>query len=152
LAEVKTLPDKHHVMRYVPYARCEKDEQDNIIGFLPQAFELREGEDYLSAAWVEYFEKPDHGTRVEATIFAFREQPRPKVGAKSRFAVGNCGKIKAACKRHNQRVRISHEPVDGFDSHASLRQFKSSSLELLELLATDTWAEMYLPTMAPDVA
>src|SRR4051812_27701464 len=60
LAKVTTLDDEHHIMRFVPYAKCEKDADDNVIGFLPTAFEHRvqEGivEEYLSAAWVEFFD------------------------------------------------------------------------------------------------
>ena len=149
LAELKTLPDEHHVMRFVPYSLCEKDDAGNPIGFLPQAFELKEKdgrrEEYLSAAWVEFFEAGDHERRIQATILAFKTQPRPRVGAKARLAVGNVGRVRAACKQHNQTVRNSHEPVPEFDSHVSVRQFNSASLELLELLASEAWSTMYAP-------
>lgn len=142
-------------MRFVPYSLCEKDDAGNPVGFLPQAFALKvkDGvlEDYLSAAWVEYFEADDHPARVTATIVAFQTQPRPKVGAKARLAVGNVGALRGTCKQHNQTVRISHEPVAEFDSHASIRQFSNASFELLELLASDTWSAMHapLPPTAP---
>ena len=149
MAELTTLADSDHIMRFVPYARCEKDDAGNPIGFLPQAFELKvkdgELEEYLSAAWIEYFEASDRDGRIAATINAFKSQPRPHVGAKARFAVGNVGRIRGACKKYNQTVRISHEPVEDFESHASVRQFNSATLELLELLANEAWPALHKP-------
>jgi hypothetical protein len=49
------LPDDHHVVRYVPWARLRKDEHENVIGVLGAAFRLRDGEQYLSATWAEFF-------------------------------------------------------------------------------------------------
>jgi len=151
LAKVTTLADEHHILRFVPYARCEKDANDNVIGFLPEAFELREGEEYLSAAWLEYFDAADRAGRCAEAMIALKAQPAPKVGAKARFALGNVGEIRGACREHRQSVRISHEPVTDFDSHASVRQFQGASLELLALLATNTWSEMLLPPNAKAV-
>ena len=136
-------------MRFVPYSLCEKDDAGNPVGFLPQAFELKvkDGklEEYLSAAWVEYFDADDRDGQINATIVAFKTQPRPRVGAKARFAVGLVGHIRSACKQYNQTVRISHEPEPDFESHASVRQFSSASLELLDLLARNAWSEMHFP-------
>ena len=35
------LPKDNHVLRYAPFTRLHRDEDDNVIGVLPQAFELR---------------------------------------------------------------------------------------------------------------
>jgi hypothetical protein len=130
-------------MRLVPYARVRRDEDDQVIGFLPQAFALREDEDYLSAAWIEFFKKPTHLQNIHATLKAFAAAL--KVRKSARFALGNVGTIKAACKQHGQSVRISHEPLDGFDAHASVRQINTDDDQLLELLASEAWAEMHKP-------
>jgi len=125
-------------MRHVQPARLRKDADDQVIGFLAQAFERRADEDYLSAAWVEYAARPTFPENIAATVIAF--QANRKVRASHRFAVG---KIREACLGHGQKVRISHEPLEDFEAHASIRQFNTDASELLELLAEETWAEMH---------
>lgn len=150
MADLKTIADEEHVLRFVQYSLCEKNDAGEPIGFYPQAFSLKvqpDGslEEYLSAGWVEYYEGVDHPTRVKAAIAGFGKRERPKVGANARFALGNVGRIREACRSHSQTVRISHEPLPNFESHASIRQFNSASSELLDLLAADAWAEMHKP-------
>jgi hypothetical protein len=55
-AKVTNLPDEDHVMRYVSWARLRRDEDDNILGFLGAAFQLRPDEESLSVNWLEYFD------------------------------------------------------------------------------------------------
>ena len=55
-AKITNLPDEHHVMRYVPWTRLRKDEDDNVLGFLGDAFKLKPNEDHLSVNWLEYFD------------------------------------------------------------------------------------------------
>lgn len=150
LASIRTLPDTDHVLRFVQYSFCEKDDSGEPIGFYPQAFMLKtqsDGtlEEYLSAGWVEFYDGDDHHGRVTAAITGFGDRDRPKVGAKARFALANVGRVRSACKSHSQSVRISHEPVPDFESHASIRQFSNASSELLDLLASDVWAAMHQP-------
>jgi hypothetical protein len=52
----KNLPDEDHVVRYVPWGRLRRDEDENVLGFLPQAFQLRQEEDYLSVNWLQYYD------------------------------------------------------------------------------------------------
>jgi hypothetical protein len=66
------LPPEDHVVRYVPWARLRKDEEDNVIGVLGAAFRLREGEEYLSATWAEFFKKSIHCEAVESAVKAIR--------------------------------------------------------------------------------
>jgi hypothetical protein len=57
------IPDDHHVMRHVGSSKLERDEDGNVIGFYPAAFELRPDVDVkgdLSVNWLEYFAKPHH--------------------------------------------------------------------------------------------
>lgn len=131
-------------MRHVPPARQRKDENGNVLGFLGQAFRLRDGEDCLSAAWVEHAATHSPEADIAATIEAFKASGLT-VRPTHRFAVGNVGRIREACAMHRQKVRISHEPEELFDAHASVRQFNSENDELLELLAEEAWAEMCCP-------
>jgi len=54
-ARITNLPDEDHVMRFVPWGRLRKDEDDNVLGFLGDAFKLKPNEDHLSVNWLEYF-------------------------------------------------------------------------------------------------
>jgi hypothetical protein len=130
-------------MRHVPPARQRKDEDGNVLGFLPQAFLLKPDEPYLSAAWVEHATTGQRSTDILATIVAFKGALTCRKN--DRFAVGNVGVIKATCSTFKQSVRISHEPVVGFDAHVSVRQFQSDNDQLLDLLAAEAWAEMCGP-------
>jgi hypothetical protein len=66
------LPDDHRVVRYVPWSRLRRDEDDNVIGVLGVAFKLRDGEEYLSATWAEFFRlaPPDNVTAAIKEIRA----------------------------------------------------------------------------------
>jgi hypothetical protein len=33
-AKITNLPDEDHVMRYVPWKKLRRDEDDNVLGFL----------------------------------------------------------------------------------------------------------------------
>lgn len=111
------------------------------IGFTPQAFELRDGEDHLSASWVQYFP----GARKVGISAAMDEFARVfEIKAKDRFAVGVVGAIKVKCAEQGVKVRIVHDGK-GYPSHAAVRQISGSTLELFGLLASQAWAEMVAP-------
>ena len=65
------LPDTDHVIRYVSWNRLRRDGDDNVLGFLPQAFDLRPGEPYLSVNWLEY-QEGDRETQIRLSIWAMR--------------------------------------------------------------------------------
>jgi hypothetical protein len=100
--KITNLPDSDHVMRYVPWRKLLRDGDDNVLGFLPEAFELP-NEEYLSVNWVEFF--PDPATRIRDCIWDLRKSR--KTGAKSAFAVGNVGRIKEVCLQSGYKVDSS---------------------------------------------
>jgi hypothetical protein len=133
------LPNEDHVVRYVPWSRLRKDEDDNVIGFLPQAFSLREGEESLSLNWLEYF-SGDRGQRIRNLVNELRRVRT--VGAKSAYGVGNVGRIKEVCDGNGTRVRIVYEPLDDNLSHSELRRLQHEDMSLLDALATQAFSEM----------
>jgi hypothetical protein len=141
LAKIKPIPGTDHVMRHVAPARLRRDADDNIVGFLGQAFRLREGESYLSAAWIEHNKTGTKHADIAATILCFKAVRAVKNN--DRFAVGNVSVIQAACSSANQKIRIVHEPRAGFECHAAIRQINTDDDRLLEILAEDAWAEMH---------
>jgi len=134
----KYLPDADHVVRHISSQLLERDGDDQVIGCFPQAFELRPGEKYLSASWLEFFD----GTRQErlkqtAAACGKVREVRPRHG----FAMGNVGVIKEACATFNQKLRIIHEPNEN-PAYTAVRSYKSDELELLELLASEAWSDV----------
>jgi hypothetical protein len=135
------LDPDHHCIRYVPWARLRKDEDDTVIGVLGAAFRLRDEEEYLSATWAEFF-PGDHDARVCASVRAIRASSM-KVSARSGFAIGVVAAIKETClnDRKQHRIRVIHEAEDDNPAHTALRGWPKDNDELLELLAEEVWCD-----------
>jgi hypothetical protein len=144
------LPSDNHVVRYVPFGKLRRDENDNAIGVLGAAFKLRDDERYLSTTWLEYFagSKSEQITAAIRAVRASRLNVRPKSG----FAIGRVGAIAATCAEHNHSIRVLHEPVDDNKAHAAVRRMPRDDDELLELLAAESWSELMLNAKIPDGA
>ncbi|MGH6680563.1 MAG: hypothetical protein ACREDL_16905 [Bradyrhizobium sp.] len=135
------LPDEDHILRYVPWTRLRRDSEGNVLGFLPQAFQLREHEEYLSVNWLE-FQEGDRPTRVRLSVWAMRDSFERPLGAKSAFAIGNVGRIKEICQAAGSRIRIVHEPDEPKNrGHSAIRRLPRENLTLLEALAADAFVE-----------
>jgi hypothetical protein len=138
------LPADSHCIRYVPWSRLRKDEDDNVIGVFGAAFRLRDDEDYLSATWAEFF-SGDYNSRIAAAVRAIRAS-NIKVTPRSGFAIGVVALIKEAClndpKQH--RIRVIHEAADDNPAHAALRGWPRDNDDLLSLLADEVWCETVL--------
>lgn len=132
------MPDEDHVMRYVPWGRLRRDEDDNVLGFNPDAFELRPGEESLSVDWMEFFSDP--ATRERDAVWAMRKTRG--VGAKSAFAIGNVGKIKETCLVRGAKIRIVYEPEANNPAHSAIRRLPRDDIILLAALAEDAFARM----------
>jgi hypothetical protein len=142
----RNLPEAHHVVRLVSYARLEKDNSGNAIGLQFSAFQRKENEEGLSVTWMEYF-GGDRKQQIASTVKAIRASLT--VGKKSGFAIGNVGEVKAACASRKHKIRIIHWPEDSNLAHAELRQFPRDDQTLLEQLATSTWSELVLDSAIP---
>jgi hypothetical protein len=138
LKKGQQLLDEHHVMRYVPWTKLRKDGDDNVVGFLPAAFELREVEDHLSVNWLEYY-SGDHQNQVTQCIKEFRSGFEVK--RKSAFGVANAGKVKEISQGNGKPVRIVYSPSDHNPSHTSIQKLPRDEFSLLEALASDAFTE-----------
>lgn len=134
------LLDDERIVRFVPWSKLRRDEDDNVVGVLPQAFELRESEEYLSATWCEYFDGNAHET-LRCAIEAIRNS-NLTVGPKARFAVGAVGEVRGVVERrpNARKLRIIHEPEEDNLAHAALRHWPRGDDDLLALIAEDCWA------------
>jgi hypothetical protein len=138
------------MVRYVPWARLRKDENENVVGVLAAAFRLREGEEYLSVTWAEFFQKAVRSENLQAAIRAIRGS-RVAVKPLSGFAIGNVRGVADVCLADNRRhkVRIVHEPTDDNGAHVAVRGWPRDNEPLLELLANDAWSEVILNKSVP---
>ena len=116
-----------------------RNEDGEVLGILPQALELRDGEAYLSVTWLEHFVADYEHALIEA-VDAIRRQLTVK--KKDGFAVAVVGKISEICDKFDVRVRILHEPVPPENTgHGALRGVPRDNIELLELLATQAFID-----------
>ena len=99
------LPNEDHISRY-----CKPSSIDERGIPMSAAFGLRQGEDYLSVNWLEYFGETDLSAAVERVREVFRSkdfQVRPN----GRFAVLNVGAAKIAVHEAAKRaLSIDHLP------------------------------------------
>jgi len=147
-AKITNLPNEHHVMRYVPWGKLRRDGDDNVLGFLGEAFKLRPDETYLSINWLEYFEfEGDREAQIQASVKTFRRTL--KVGAKSAFGLGNVSRIKQVCRSRDVNVRIVYEPKDDNKSHSAIRRLPQDDAMLLDALAADAFVELIHNTAIP---
>ena len=151
-----SIPDDNHILRYVSPSRLRKDEDDKVIGILGEAFKRREGEDNLSANWLEYF-PGSHDEQVTDTIKEIRKHivVKPRAG----FAIGKVGDIKAVCAdKRGRKIHVVSYPtqkktLDGKsyknESHVAVKSLPADDMELLELLATEAWCHLVLNNTVP---
>jgi hypothetical protein len=143
----QTIPSEHHIVRYIPWSKLRKDENDDVLGVLGVAFQPRLGEKALSATWLEYF-PGEREVQITAVVHAVRASDL-KPGAKSGFAIGKVVVITAACANRGHKVRIVHEPRVDNKAHVGVRRMPRDDAELLEILAAEEWAELVLNSEIP---
>lgn len=135
-------------MRYVAPSRLRKDENNNVIGILGAAFQLREDEEGLSTTWIEYF-PGTHQQQVEDAVHILRSSiiVRPKSG----FAIGKVADILSACnlRKMPKKTKIIYMPTPNNTAHAEVRSMPYEDQELLDLLAAETWSELIMNANIP---
>ncbi len=135
------LLDVHHVMRYVPWAKLRRDGDNNVIGFLGAAFELRDGEEHLSVNWLEYFQG-GHANQIEECVKEFRSNLDVK--PKGAFGLACVKSVKDVCQGTGRPIRIIYSPSPNNLSHASIQKLPRNEFSLFESLANDAFNEIIL--------
>lgn len=132
-----SLPSTDHVARHAPWKRLRRDEDDNVLGLLPQAFELRPEELGLSVNWLEYFS----GSRSDQLqAIAQDVRAKRKIGPQSAFGIGNVGELESQCNDLGVPVNVVYWPTDGNLSHSRIQNTKND-IELLALIAEEVFTE-----------
>ena len=146
------LPDKDHVSRHVPYKKLLRDGDDNPIGILPQAFEMRVelNEKSLSVNWLEYFCN-NHSTNIVKMITQFRlyrVKLSKKVGLLSAFGIGNVGILLAKCVEHqHKKVRLLYDEkkvLEHNESHAIIIRLPINDLVIMQCFASEVFTDLVL--------
>ena len=133
------VPNDSHVMRYVRKRQLRRDENGNVLGILPQALELRDGEAFLSVTWLEHFDPQYERGLIQAAQAIRRQLTVNDNDGVSTTEVGGFCEI---CERFEKKVRVLHEPVnDENTGHVAIRRFPRDNLELLDLLASDAFVD-----------
>lgn len=137
------IPAEDSLVRYVSYQRLRRlGVTDQVVGVLPQAFELRDGEEYLSATWVEFF-GPQGPSNLRTAIYAIRNSLL-KPTKKSGFAIGEVSSIAATAKSLGISLRIIHESAADNIAHTAIRRWPRDNEDLFELMASETWCNLVL--------
>ncbi|MCH8998172.1 MAG: hypothetical protein IID48_07870 [Proteobacteria bacterium] len=126
-------------MRYVRKRQLRRDENGNVLGILPQALELRDGEAFLSVTWLEHFD-PQYERGLTQAAEAIRRQL--EVRGNDGFSTTAVGGFCDICERFKEKVRVLHEPVNPENTgHVAIRRFPRDNLDLLDLLASDAFVD-----------
>ena len=133
------LPDDDHLSRY-----CKPSSIDAFGLPMASAFELRTGEPYLSANWLEYFDTLDLTIAVNEVREAFLEKGY-RLRQSGRFAVFNVGAAKTAAREATGRsLHIEHLPLDDDKSHAGVFGYTDDDLAVaLEIKALVGYQDLY---------
>jgi hypothetical protein len=132
------LPNDSHVVRHLSATQFDVDENGAVIVF-PHAFELKPGEKYLSASWLEFYADP-FADAVAAIVGAMSTTRTVK--ASHAFALGVVGEVKDACSEFDLKIRVIHEPAPSNPAYTAIRSYKSENSELMDLLARDAWSNV----------
>ncbi|WP_020161290.1 hypothetical protein [Methylobacter marinus] len=143
------IPADNHIIRYIPWTKLRKNENGEVIGIISEAFKIRDTEKYLSATWLEYFQRPLRKDQIIAAVEEMRAS-NLAVKPKSGFSLGKVSDIESVCtKRNIKNIRIVYSPSDNNAAHVAVKSLPGDDLELLELLATEAWAELILNSSIP---
>lgn len=137
------LPDEDNVMRYIKKRLLQRDESGEVIGVLPQAFELRENESKLSVNWLEFYKNDSFSENINDTVNGFRKTL--SVSKNDGFAYGECKNIIETCHNNNSiKAKIVHSPSKNNKSHSSIIRIKKDDSLLMEALASDAFDNLIL--------
>ncbi|MCZ6804018.1 MAG: hypothetical protein O7D86_08825 [Proteobacteria bacterium] len=129
------------------YKKLLRDKNDNPVGILPQAFEMRKekNEKTLSVNWLEYFGN-NHEDNIVKAIKSFRLSRNNKVGEHSAFGIANVGKLEDTCAKHRHtKVRVLYDEKKNSSnnkSHATIIRLPINDLAIMQSLASVVFTEL----------
>lgn len=133
------LSNEHHVVRHVASKKLIKDDNENVIGFFPEAFAPRPVDlNALSVNWLEYFDG-DYAPNVCQSIQLLRQTRGVTKNSKCAFGIGNVAIIKKISQENGSPVRIVFDGHVINPAHSLIRDLAPEDTSLLEALSTDVF-------------
>ena len=123
------IPDNDNVSRY-----CRASTVSEYGIPLPQAFQLRRGEDSLSVNWLEYLSSEDLVDALRLVRMAFQDIGY-SLGRNGRFAVLNVGEIKDLGLENSISLLVRHDPQPNNVSHAGIFGFPNDDFLIATAIA-----------------
>ena len=150
MAESQAIPNEHHVARYCSGSLHQYGK------VLPAAFELRDGESYLSVNWLEYFGLVTFDAAL-ARICADKHGLGFNIRKTGRFAVLNVGIIRSLTESLSelsetiQPLTVTHLPEATDKSHSGIGGYPDDNLYFLvrDLLSEKVGADMLMTPKIP---
>ena len=135
----QSLPDDDHVSRY-----CKPSAVDERGLPLSASFIPKQGEEYLSVNWLEYFGETNLPAAVERVRVVFLQKGY-RLRKNGQFAVLNVGAAKTAVREGVDRsLRINHLSLDDDESHSGILGYTSQDLAVaVELRALVTRQDVH---------
>lgn len=146
-ADGDNLPNPSRIVRYVPYGKMRKDEDDNYIGPFPSAFEGRPVDHYLSVTWCEYSDG-SQDSQLRCAIEAIRNS-NINVKTMACFCVTDTPKVLDAISDTGRAGRAIFYPEEDNPAHAGVHGITPDDLLLLARLADEVWCS-FLTKAAAD--
>lgn len=124
------LPDGDHIARYCKPSSMRPDGLPFAL-----AFRIREGEDYLSVNWLDYFQSPDLPAAVQHIREVFRNKGF-RLGRRGAFVVLGVGRAKTRVQEElGHSLRFEHAPSRDDPSHAAIYGYGFSDTAVAAELA-----------------
>jgi hypothetical protein len=142
------LPKPGTVVRYVGLNKMAKDEDDRAQEPLPSAFMMREGEDYLSVTWAEYYVGASDD-RLRCAVEAIRGSR--DVGRKGCFCFADLDELMAVITTRSSKGRAVYLPQDDNYAHAGIYGVSPEETLLQQVLATTVWSQFLTKELADNL-
>lgn len=134
LSRGNNIPNEDDVVRHIHHKKLAFNDNGEIIGIFPQAFEMRPNESTLSVSWLDCF----LGTKEEKlqqTLVSLKKvlDVKPRNG----MAIANVGLLKEIAKQQSEiSLRIAYAPTKLDIAHSEIHHLRRDDDALAEVMAT----------------
>ena len=129
------VPDSDHISHYCKGTSIEADGSINGT-----AFQIREGEEYLSVNWLEFLKKTSRNEEIAEVRNVL--QTKLKLGSRSRIAVANVGSL-VNHVWEKRILNVKHEPELPDDpSHSGIFGYEIDDILIADMIA-EVFQESY---------